>query len=62
MDALIRDGSISRSSNTTYLLGSRDTINHLLQGTSAVLVESNDRQIRSRVLDENRALLVIGIL
>jgi len=38
-----------------------DELDHLLEGTSTVLVESNLDHLRRRTLDESSALLVVGV-
>jgi hypothetical protein len=51
----------SRSATSAYLFGHRDVLDHLLQGTSAVLVERNLDHVRGGIVDEFGALIVVAV-
>ena len=49
------------AAKSTYLLGSRDVLDHFLQSTGAVLIESYLDHLRSRIVDKDGTLLVVRI-
>lgn len=46
----------------SYLLGSRNVFNHLLQRTSPMLIQRNLNQVRCSISDQNGALVIVGRL
>lgn len=47
--------------SATNLLTSRNELDHLLQGTSTVLVQRDLDHVRSGIVDEDCALLIIAV-
>lgn len=58
----LNDAAIKSSNNDQHLVLVGQVLDHLLQSTSSVLIQSDANHILGRVLDKHRSLVVIAVL